>query len=138
MDPKRDGRQALFSLALDFYRQPLRHRGWVNAALPLPAGVGDLLASVAADSASLERRAASLGVNPEELRAAGRFFIRQVWLAEGADPYRTLGLAAGASLDQVRDHYRKLIRLYHPDRVGPLGEWDTAYASVVRFTIRLR
>ncbi|MDQ3776842.1 MAG: DnaJ domain-containing protein [Pseudomonadota bacterium] len=137
LDPKRDGRRALFSLALDFYRQPLRHRGWVNAARPLPAGVGDLLASMAAGSGSLERRAASLGVTPEELREAGRFFIRQVWLVEGADPYRTLGLAPGASLEQVRDHYRKLIRLYHPDRAGALGEWDTAYAARINRAYRL-
>jgi DnaJ-domain-containing protein 1 len=129
VDPKRDGRRALFSLALDFYRQPLRHRGWVNAARPLPAGAEDLLESMAAGSGSLERCAASLGVTPEELRAAGRFFIHQVWLVEGADPYRTLGLAPGASLEQVRDHYRKLIRLHHPDRAGALGEWDTAYAA---------
>jgi DnaJ domain len=137
VDPKRDGRRALFSLALDFYRQPLRHRGWVNATHPLPAEAEDLLAGVAAGSGSLERRAASLGVNPEELRAAGRFFIHQVWLVEGADPYRTLGLAPGASLDQVRDHYRKLIRIYHPDRVGALGEWDTAYAARINRAYRL-
>lgn len=137
VDPKRDGCRALFSLALDFYRQPLRHRGWVNAARPLPAGVGDLLESVAADSASLERRAASLGVTPEELRAAGRFFIRQVWLVEGADPYRTLGLAPGASLEQVRDHYRKLMRLHHPDRAGALGEWDAGYAARINRAYRL-
>lgn len=137
MDPKRDGRRALFSLALDFYRQPLRHRGWVNAARPLPAGTEDLLESMAAGSGSLERRAASLGVTPEELRAAGRFFIHQVWLVEGADPYRTLGLAPGASLGQVRDHYRKLIRLYHPDRAGALGEWDTAYAARINRAYRL-
>ncbi|MGH8574276.1 MAG: J domain-containing protein, partial [Gammaproteobacteria bacterium] len=136
VDPKRDGHRALFSLALDFYRQPLRHR-WVNAARPLPAGAEDLLASVAAGSGSLERRAASLGVTPEELRAAGRFFIHQVWLVEGADPYRTLGLAPGASLEQVRDHYRKLIRLHHPDRAGALGEWGAGYAARINRAYRL-
>jgi hypothetical protein len=136
-DPKRDGHRAVFSLALDFYRQPLRHRGWVNAARPLPAGAEDLLASVTAGSGSLVRRAASLGVTPEELRAAGRFFIHQVWLVEGADPYRTLGLTPGASLEQIRAHYRKLIRLYHPDRAGALGEWDTAYAARINRAYRL-
>jgi curved DNA-binding protein CbpA len=32
------------------------------------------------------------------------------------DPYKTLGLKAGASADEIRHAYRKLVKKYHPDR----------------------
>lgn len=35
-----------------------------------------------------------------------------------ADPYRTLGLAPGATLDEVKRAYRRLAKLYHPDSAG--------------------
>jgi DnaJ domain len=34
------------------------------------------------------------------------------------DPYRTLGLRPGADAAQVREAYRRLARLHHPDRSG--------------------
>ena len=34
------------------------------------------------------------------------------------DPYRTLGLAPGASLNEIRSAYRRLAKLYHPDAAG--------------------
>jgi curved DNA-binding protein CbpA len=35
------------------------------------------------------------------------------------DPYRTLGLVPGASLDDVKRAYRRLAKQYHPDAAGP-------------------
>jgi hypothetical protein len=35
------------------------------------------------------------------------------------DPYRTLGLAPGASVEEVRRAYRRLAKAYHPDTAGP-------------------
>ena len=37
------------------------------------------------------------------------------------DPYATLGLAAGASLDDAARAYRRLAKDWHPDRVGDSG-----------------
>jgi curved DNA-binding protein CbpA len=34
------------------------------------------------------------------------------------DPYRTLGLVPGASLNEIRSAYRRLAKLYHPDAAG--------------------
>ncbi len=39
-------------------------------------------------------------------------------MALDADPYRTLGLAQGASLDDVRRAYRRLAKANHPDAAG--------------------
>ena len=34
------------------------------------------------------------------------------------DPYRTLGIAPGASLNEIRSAYRRLAKQYHPDAAG--------------------
>ncbi len=39
-------------------------------------------------------------------------------MATNADPYRTLGLARGASLDEVKRAYRRLAKANHPDAAG--------------------
>src|SRR4051794_32605086 len=34
------------------------------------------------------------------------------------DPYRVLGVSAGASSEELHDAYRRLVKLHHPDRNG--------------------
>src|SRR5215210_4531251 len=34
----------------------------------------------------------------------------------GRDPYAVLGLASGASMDEARAAYHRLVEIYHPDR----------------------
>jgi hypothetical protein len=38
------------------------------------------------------------------------------------DAYRVLGLAPGASAEEIREAYRELAAKYHPDKVEHLGE----------------
>jgi len=40
-------------------------------------------------------------------------------MALDPDPYRTLGLTRGASLDEVKRAYRRLAKVNHPDAAGP-------------------
>ena len=40
-------------------------------------------------------------------------------MAFDADPYRTLGLTRGASIDEVKRAYRRLAKANHPDAAGP-------------------
>src|SRR4051794_707020 len=39
-------------------------------------------------------------------------------MAPNADPWRTLGLSPGATLDEIRRAYRRLAKINHPDAAG--------------------
>lgn len=41
---------------------------------------------------------------------------------ESLDPFQILGLAPGASDDEIRQAYRRLANMYHPDKVLHLGD----------------
>src|SRR5690349_18033978 len=40
-------------------------------------------------------------------------------MAIDQDPYRTLGVARGASREEIRRAYRRLAKIHHPDAAGP-------------------
>ncbi len=50
-------------------------------------------------------------------------------MAFDGDPYRTLGLARGASLDEVKRAYRRLAKANHPDAVGQRGAAPASWRS---------
>ncbi|MDP9481835.1 MAG: J domain-containing protein, partial [Chloroflexota bacterium] len=60
-------------------------------------------------------------------------------MTPASDPYRTLGLPRGASLDDVKRAYRALAKKNHPDAAGPaaLPRWlliQAAYEQLVHGT----
>jgi hypothetical protein len=60
-------------------------------------------------------------------------------MTPASDPYRTLGLARGASLEDVKRAYRALAKKHHPDAAGPtaLPRWlaiQAAYEQLVHGT----
>lgn len=86
------------------------------------------LANLPADAPRMKQYAQQLRVSSSELHAAIGFFIRQVFLAPGADHYRVLGLSPGADTGRIREHYRKLIGRFHPDRLQGRDEWYGNYS----------
>jgi hypothetical protein len=87
------------------------------AAGPLPKGTKVLLRIVADGE---WRDAATAHVykthSPETVRSASAAFLAEVLFARQTDPYRALGLPAGAPLQDVREHKRLLLKWLHPDR----------------------
>ncbi len=58
------------------------------------------------------------------LRDAARFFVRSALLFPGADHYALLGVERTAGSADLKDRYRLLMRLLHPDFSGPgAGSW---------------
>ncbi len=65
------------------------------------------------------------------LRSAAIRCIRDLYLTSGDDPYRVLGLNPWAGEQEVRDRYRQLIRLFHPDRGSLHEQIDPALAATL-------
>ncbi|WP_395686647.1 DnaJ domain-containing protein [Caenimonas koreensis] len=69
----------------------------------------------------------------DELRRAASFFMRGAMLNQTADHYALLGVDRKATTDVVKDHYRLMMRLMHPDFAPRDGgaEWAPDTASRV-------
>lgn len=114
------------AVALAFYQAPARHHDLLHGHAPLPAGVDGLL-RLAGGAAPGEAGAAP---HPGELAAAARFFVEQVLLAHDADHYRLLGVNRDAGIEQIKEHHRLLMRMFHPDRDNGIEpEVKAAHAS---------
>ena len=63
------------------------------------------------------------------LKTAAAAYIRNVYFHADANPYQTLGLAPGASQEEIRENFRQLMHLVHPDRQGDHKQWPDACAA---------
>ena len=124
---------ALLLLALEFHRAPIRFRHLTDRRTPLPEAFGDWLveSSVALAPTRISDTAASLGTQPEALREAFLFLLRQVLLTPQADHYRVLGLSRGCKTEYIKRNYSLLVRMFHPDRLpGGDDRWVVLTARV--------
>lgn len=103
-------------LALSVFRRPSAHAGLIAGRGALPDDVMDVM--------RLAKEAASHHGEPEyedELHQAALYFVEHVLLGSGSDHYRVLGVARSADADEVREHYRLLVAIFHPDRCSWLA-----------------
>ena len=63
------------------------------------------------------------------VQRAACFFVRMAMLRPGADHYTLLGLEPGFKKETLRDHYRMLIRLTHPDFLASSSAWPAGSAT---------
>lgn len=116
-------------LALACYRSPLAHHDRLSLTTPLPDDMDRLLGLANGSPRLLETATRQTGAKANELQDAARFCIQQWCLAREADSYRVLGVQPGAPLEKIKEHYRQLIRLFHPDRAAGRETWTEHYAS---------
>ena len=64
-----------------------------------------------------------------QLRDAARSFVRMAMLRPGVDHYTLMGLGRTFEAEKLRDHYRMLMRLTHPDFAGEGDEWPANAAT---------
>lgn len=119
----------LIATALACYRAPARYGDILRGNQPVPTEI-TILFRLAGGSGLAE-----LGIQGyserdlDELRAAARFYIEQTLFRKEADYYRLLGLRPGAEDDQVKEHHRLLMRLFHPDRLPDSNDWKDNYVN---------
>src|ERR1700694_113072 len=125
------GAASVASRLLAFYREPVRFRPrFIHGQESLAGGDhilkfahGKFSPCVLRDFSNQERA---------RLRAAAIAFIRQVCFWEGATHYQLLCVSADAKRDAIKEHYRLLMALIHPDRQDPAVEpWPTGCAQRV-------
>ena len=118
------------SLAIAFHQAPGRFSDLLHGRAELPEGIGRLLRLAGGAEPAAEGLNGQAFVPAAEIRQAARFFIERVLLAHEADHYRVLGVRPDASLDEIKEHHRLLMRLFHPDREGAAGDgWSEAFAT---------
>ncbi|MCK0512697.1 J domain-containing protein [Aromatoleum buckelii] len=106
------GRGGAAALAQAVFAEPTRFGELVRGGGALPADT--LVVMRTAAEAVRDGRQHGL----DEHRRAALFFVEHVLLAYEADHYRVLGLTRDATADQIREHYRVMMGIFHPDRQG--------------------
>jgi len=71
------------------------------------------------------------GNPPAAVRQAARFFVRHAMLRDSSDHYTLMGLQPDADAATLREHYRLLIRLTHPDFDQNTDPWPEGTAARV-------
>lgn len=113
--------------ALAVYRAPGRLPQLLNR--PLPDSILRLLRIAAGDADALASAGQATGESASTLIDAAILYIQQVLFADDADSYRLLGVRPDAPENQVKEHYRWLMRWLHPDRHP--DRWEVAYSDRV-------
>lgn len=114
--------QALVPVLRDVEAQPGRHALRRREPRVLFEQVHTVL--LLAAGRPLEGIAEWAGPREDEARRAARFFVRTALLRQGVDHYTLLGLERGADAAQLREHWRLLIRMTHPDAQAALATED--------------
>jgi hypothetical protein len=117
---------AMVSALLDFEAMPGRY----PVALREPRVLFDHSYSVL--QLATGRQVESLSLDSDMLsraRRAARYFVRIAMLRQGADYYTLMGVRPGFDDHALRDNYRLLIRLSHPDFATPGQAWPANAAT---------
>lgn len=121
----------LFYLVLEFYRHPLDFPDLKDARCPLPTVIDSLEevldCVLSRDRATLVAR--DLAVSVDVLQEAVFFFLRQVLFTQEGGHHRVLGVREHASRQQIKAHYRLLIKVFHPDTNFSATEDVEAYSA---------
>jgi hypothetical protein len=113
-------REAL-QVALDMFRSPTLVRP--AQRLPLPKNVLQVIRIAAGETLDDKAIESSFGWSETELRAAAVFYLQQILFDKNSDAYRLLGISSEASLADLKDHKRALLKWLHPDRNA--NKWES-------------
>lgn len=113
---------SLQAALLDYFSAPGKYQLTLRQPALLFGSVREILQVAAGRGASADMSPAEAG----KLAEAANFFLRAALLYPGADHYAVLGLAPRTEPVELKERYRLLMRLIHPDFTpsGPAA-WPT-------------
>src|SRR5205085_7016199 len=124
--PASPSASTLRAALLDYYGAPGKYQLTLRQPALLFSSIRDLLQIAAG-------RGAAEGPEGTKLREAANFFIRAALLYPGADHYAVMGLARGENAPDLKERYRLLMRLIHPDFAqGRPADWPADAAVRVK------
>lgn len=120
-DPSGSTKATLRAALLDYSHSPGKYQVGLRQPQHLFAALREVL------QLAVGREGEAAGTTDREaasLRDAARFFVRTALLYPGADHYALLGLDRRVDNSDLKDRYRLMMRLLHPDFSGPAaGTW---------------
>ena len=124
------GAASVAAQLLAFFREPARWRPrYIHGEERLPEGHVVLKFALKRFSPGWHRDLSS--TDQEGLVRAASAFVRQVCLWERATPYQLLCLPSDAGADAIKENYRLMMALMHPDRLETAGAWPADAAQRV-------
>ena len=122
-------RSAVEKLLLDYHRSPGKYAHARRQSSPLHSALHEVLQLAGGRPFDGDSQHAPSA----PVRQAACFFIRSALLFPDADHYALLGLERSADPDAVKDRYRQMMRLMHPDFAATLGgaAWPSDAATRV-------
>jgi hypothetical protein len=103
-----------FDLMLGVWRAPSRAALLCGRALP--SQIIEVMRVAAGDAEASADAHDSTGLDASELNEAAVLLLHHLLFFDGADHYRVLGVDADDDDEQIKRHYRALMRWLHPDR----------------------
>lgn len=120
---------ALCRALLDFERAPGRHAVARQQPQPLFKHTHTVLQLAAGRTVPTLQTERLDAETQTALRRAARYFVRAALLRPGAHHHAVLGLAPGCDAEAVREHYRLMISMTHPDFAGSGETWPADAAA---------
>lgn len=107
-------RRAALDVALDMVQRPLLARQ--AQAQPLPGDVLLLIRIAAQSEDDIAWASRTRARSSDEIRRAAVMFLQQVLFHPRADSLRVIGLGPSATLEELHEHRKWLLKWLHPDR----------------------
>jgi uncharacterized protein (TIGR02246 family) len=117
-------------LLLRFYREPSRFRGEARRRDAPPADNEVILKLALGRRIEFTDPALNEPGTVTALKVAAALYVRHVFFRPDATPYQILGLAPGASGPAIKESFRLLMQLVHPDRQDSRNAWPESFAAL--------
>lgn len=92
--------------------------------VPPPRDILIIVKAAAGDEEAISYFPVAVAPEPDHARAIAAFYLQQIHLHHRASDHHVLGLTPTASLEQIKEHKRWLLKWLHPDRNN--NRWEQA------------